>query len=555
MAMDFAEQVKAQVDIVRTVGEYVKLRRVGSRHVGLCPFHTEKSPSFGVNTAIGIYKCFGCGAAGDVIKFIQEIDNLTFWEALKSLAERNGIPIPQRREQPDSETRLRGAIYEMHETAAVLYAQNLFGPGGADAIQYLKKRGLNSSTAQQFLLGYSEPGWEGLVKRFSRQYSPEEMEKSGLFGKREDGSFYDFFRGRVMFPIHSESAKVIGFGGRALGADDQPKYMNSPDSPIYRKGQVLYNLHRAKDTIRRNDRSVLVEGYMDVIGVFAAGVYNVVASCGTALKSDQARMMKRHSESIIVNFDPDNAGAEATERSIQMLLDEGMHVRVLELDGGLDPDEFIAKYGPETYAARLERASNYFIWLADRARKKFGGQTAEAKMAGYEAMLAPAIRRISDKLGRAAVAAEVADYLGLDRGLVLSEIRKMPGDRRGQPVSAPASKSDMPVRERVLLRSLLQSAEVRAVLLPRLTEFGVTRTFVIWPVLGEIQKLYAEDPEFGYEALESVVTEEAKALLSSALFADHSPDVFTVEQAQGFLSRLEGEELQLGFREVQKAIK
>ncbi|MBC8165485.1 MAG: hypothetical protein H7Y20_06400 [Bryobacteraceae bacterium] len=180
-------------------------------------------------------------------------------------------------------------------------------------------------------------------------------------------------------------------------------------------------------------------------------------------------------------------------------------------------------------------------------------------MAGYEAMLAPAIRRISDKLGRAAVAAEVADYLGLDRGLVLSEIRKMPGDRRGQPVSGlasgPASKSEMPVRERVLLRSLLQSTEVRAVLLPRLTEFGVTRSFVIWPVLGEIQKLYAEDPEFGYEALESVVTEEAKALLSSALFADHSPDVFTVEQAQGFLSRLEGEELQLGFREVQKAIK
>src|SRR3954453_22523831 len=225
--MDFAEQVKAQVDIVQTVSEYgVRLRKMGARYTGLCPFHTEKTPSFNVNPSIGIYKCFGCGVGGDVINFVQQIETLTFWEALKAIAERNAIPIPQRRDRgPDPDTELRATLFEMYEQAALWFAQNLFGGPGAAARDYLAKRGLNGSVVQQFLMGYSESSWDALRRRFGSRYSPEQLEASGLFGKREDGGFYDKFRGRLMFPIHNESGKIIGFGGRALNTGDEPKYL------------------------------------------------------------------------------------------------------------------------------------------------------------------------------------------------------------------------------------------------------------------------------------------------------------------------------------------
>lgn len=549
--MDFAEQVKAQVDIVRTVREYVpNLRRAGTRWVGLCPFHTEKSPSFGVTPSLNIYKCFGCGAGGDVIKFVQEIEQLTFWEALKSLAERNGIPMPQRRERPDADTELRAAIFEMHEAAARIFHENLFGGPGADTREYLQRRGVTANVAQQFQLGYSEPGWDGLAKRFAGKYTPEQMEKSGLFGRREDGGFYDRFRGRLMFPIHNESGKVIAFGGRALRADDEPKYLNSPETSVYRKKTVLYNLHRAKETVRKEDRSILVEGYMDVIGVYAAGVKNVVATCGTALTFEQVRSIRRYSEHIVVNFDPDAAGANATERGLQPLIDEGMHVRVLELATGLDPDEFIRKNGADAYKTRLDRASGYFIWLADHAIRKFGYGSAEERMSGYKEILLPAIRHISDHLQRAAVAGEVAKHLGLDRNVVLAEFRKMPGQR---PENTNAAPEGAPLRERVLLRSIVLNREVRDLLLPRLQASPAARAFKIWHLLDTIFAIYEDDPGFSFETLQARAG-DGNVLLTSAVIADKSDEVFTPEQAMSFASRLEAEDLMLQYRDLQRRI-
>jgi DNA primase len=367
--MEFVDHLKSSVDIVRTVGEYVQLRKIGARYSGLCPFHTEKTPSFSVNPAHAYFICFGCGKKGDILDFIQEIENLTFFEALKLLAERNGIPMPARRERNDPETDLRAAIYELHEIAANAFQENLWAPAAGEAREYLRKRGLSQVIAEHFGLGLTDRSGEFLKKVRSR-FSADQLEASGLFGKREDGSLYERFRGRLMFPIHNESGKVIAFGGRAMRPDDEPKYLNSPETPIYKKKTVLYNLHRAKQAIRTHDRAVLVEGYMDVIGVYAAGVKQVVASCGTALTPEQVQAMKRQSVSVVVNFDPDTAGTNATEKSIAILLDQGMHVRVLELQGGLDPDEFIRQHGAETYSARLEQASGYFLWLADRARQK-----------------------------------------------------------------------------------------------------------------------------------------------------------------------------------------
>src|SRR5260370_2141799 len=335
--MDFAEQLKSSVDIVKTIGEYVRLKRTGAtgRYMGLCPFHTEKTPSFNVNSSMQRFKCFGCGLGGDVFNFIMEIERISFVEALKLLAERNGIAM--RGEYADPDSKLRGALMEMHEIAASTFQANLNGPNGVEARNYLAGRAVNSEQITEFGLGISDPGGQQLVRKFAERFPLEHLEQSGLVMKRQDGSgFFDRFRGRLMFPIHNESGKVIGFGGRALRSGDEPKYLNSPETSLYRKSYVLYNFHRAQDAIRQSAYSVLVEGYMDVIGVYSAGVRNVVASCGTALTNTQVRTLKRHPERIVVNFDPDPAGANAAERSIQMLLDENFRIQVFELEQELD---------------------------------------------------------------------------------------------------------------------------------------------------------------------------------------------------------------------------
>ncbi len=293
--MNFAEQLKNQLNIVDVIGQYVRLKRSGSAHryLGLCPFHSEKTPSFNVHGQSQFYKCFGCDAKGDVFTFVQEIESLTFPETLKTLAERYGIPMPQRSSSDDPESRRRDAILEMHEIAASLFQANLRGPGGAEARGYLSSRGVSSQAADEFRLGLSDVSGQQLTNRL-KKFGPDLLEASGLVGKRQDGSgFFDRFRARLMFPIHDESGKVIAFGGRALRPGDEPKYLNSPETKLYKKSTVLYNMHRAKIAARKRDRMVLVEGYMDVIGVYSAGIHEVVASCGTSLSTDQVRAIKR----------------------------------------------------------------------------------------------------------------------------------------------------------------------------------------------------------------------------------------------------------------------
>jgi DNA primase len=308
--VDFIEQLKSSIDIVQVIGERVRLRKSGpNRYTGLCPFHTEKTGSFTVHAAFQFYKCFGCGASGDVLKFVQEIEGISFYEALKLLADRHGIPMPKRAGYSDPDTRLRAAIYQMHEIAEQAFRNHLASPAGAEARAYLERRGVSREAIEQFGLGYPDRSGRHLLRILEQQKFPaDQLEASGLVSRRQDGSFYDRFRNRLMFPIHNETGKVIGFGGRALAADDEPKYLNSSETPIYKKSYVLYNLHRAKDEIRKSGRVVLVEGYMDVIGVFSSGVKEVVATCGTSLTSQQVQAMRRFSDRIVVNFDPDAAG-------------------------------------------------------------------------------------------------------------------------------------------------------------------------------------------------------------------------------------------------------
>jgi DNA primase len=515
----------------------VRLRKAGPRYVGLCPFHTEKTPSFSVHAVHQFYKCFGCGAGGDVLKFVMEVEGLTFYETLKLLAERNGIPMPKRAEYSDPETKLRAAVYRAHEIACQLYRKALAGGAGAEARAYLARRGVTQAVADEFELGYADT--TGPLTRLLEKegYTAEQLEASGLVITRTDGSgFFDRFRGRLMFPIHNESGKPIAFGGRALASGQEPKYLNSSETPIYRKSRVLYNLHRAKEGIRKGDRTVLVEGYMDVIGVWAAGVREVVASCGTALVADQVRSLRRHSEKIVVNFDPDQAGMKAAERSIQMLLEENMRVRVLQLEGGLDPDEFVQQKGAETYQTLVEKAPGYFTWLADRARSRFDTRTVEGRVAGLQFLL-PAIQKVSDKLERAAIADEVAGYLGIERGLVLDSFRKAATERREKSL-APAQDAVKPV-EKFLLSALLVSEEARRRVLPALKEFSIEQ-FSTRRIFEALAALEAAGP-FRFSDLEARLEEPDRELLTRIVFADKESEdgEFTLEQALESLRRIQ----------------
>lgn len=554
--LDFAAQVKASVDIVGLVGEYVRLRRVGATqsYTGLCPFHTEKTPSFRVHANHQFYKCFGCGQGGDVFKFVQEIERISFYESLKLLAERSGIPLPKRSEYVDADTKLRASIFMMHELAEQAFRGALVAQGGAEARSYLNRRGLKANEIEQFGLGYADRSGHFLVNLFQKhEFTTEQMEQSGLVMRREGGGWFDRFRNRLMFPIHNESGKVIGFGGRALTENDQPKYMNSPETPIYRKSYVLYNLHRAKEGIRKQDRVVLVEGYMDVIGVYAAGVKEVVASCGTALTTQQVQTMKRHSGRIVVNFDPDTAGANATEKSLQILLDEGMHIRVLELDGGLDPDEFCKERGAAAYDAALSGAKNYFYWLADRARSKYDMRSAEGRVAAFQFLL-PSIQRLTDKLERSAVAGDVAGYLGVESGLVLENFRQAATDRREKTLSAPAE----PIRhdEKILLNLFLHSEEAREQLIPELRMLEAIERFATVRIFKALFSLHDAGAPFGVAELDARLEEADRSRLASIVLGDETKEEdFSLQLGVACLEKLQRQTLETQILAIKASIK
>jgi DNA primase len=536
--MDFAEQVKSSVDIVKTIEHYARLKRGSAgRYVGLCPFHTEKTPSFNVNATLQRYKCWGCGVSGDVLQFVMDMERISFFEALKLLAERNGIAMPQR-EYSDPESRLRGALYEMHEIAARVFQNNLNSAAGAQARQYLASRGVSPEHIAEFGLGLSEASGQQLIRQFEPRFSAEQLDQSGLVAKRQDSpGYYDRFRGRLMFPIHNPSGKIIAFGGRALRPDDNPKYLNSPETPLYRKSYVLYNLHRAKEAVRTSDYAVLVEGYMDVIGVYSARVHNVVASCGTALTNAQVRLLKGHSQRIVVNFDPDNAGATAAQKSIQMLLDEGLQVRVLALGGGLDPDEFVKTSGAEAYREHLEKAPAYFHWLADRARAKFDLRTVEGRMQGFK-FLEPAIQHIPDRIERFAVANDVADYLGLDQKLVREHFSQ--GSKESNTVPR---RPEAPPVERLLLHSLLGSQQARSLAIPELRGLPAIDRFVAKEIFQALFSIHSDETPFRFADLEGRLSEAGRDLLSSIIFADEVlEEEKAAEQAMACLRSLKSQD-------------
>jgi DNA primase len=537
--MDFAQQVKASVDIVSVVREHVRIKKQGAnRWVGLCPFHSEKTPSFSVHETHQIFKCFGCGKSGDVFSFLMEMQGLTFYESLTSLAQQHGIPIPRRGsgEQADAESKLRAALYRMHELAQQYFQSELQSPRGTAARGYLEQRGLTVEAIAKFGLGYAPAAGNGLLSRLQREGIPaEQIEASGLVGARREGpGFYDRFRDRLMFPIAGDGGRLIAFAGRALQADQQAKYLNSPETPIYKKSGVLYNFHAAKQAMRQHHRVVLVEGYMDVIGVAGAGIAEVVASCGTALTSQQARMIHPHAETVIVNFDADQAGQDATERSIQVLLQEDLKVRVLALPDGKDPDEFCKRHGADEYRRLLDSAPDYFIWLADRARTRFDMHTGEGRLEAFK-FLVPAIHLLPDKIRRAALADELASYLRLEnRNLALEQIRRAAVERRQAPASDSLPDDSFSKAEKLLIRLLFESAPARKEMLQGILETAGQQQLPSAPIFDAVNAVESEDGEFQFSAVEGRLEERHRLALARILFEKDQPTCSIEEGTQAY---------------------
>jgi len=459
---DFAQTVKQQADIVKVIEGYIRLRNAGAqRFKGLCPFHKEKTPSFNVNGGSQqFFYCFGCQASGDVFSFVAKIENVSFPEAVKIVAAKCGIPLPKREySSPEeaAEARRRRTLLELHEAATAWFEEQLSGPEGAVAREYLAGRGLTPEGIKAFRIGYSPDSFNALRDRLIGMADNETLRASGLFSSKEQGDgtlgpIYDRFRKRVMFPIANESGRVIAFTARTLESGDKagPKYVNSPETPLYSKGQILFNLDKAKAAIRQAGFALLVEGQMDCISVFLRGIQNVIATSGTAFTEMQVALLRRHTSNVVVNFDPDAAGANAAEKSISLLTEEGFTLKLVTLDDGLDPDRYIRERGVKAYTAAIRGARRQSDYLIERARTAFPGASAEAKVKAMNFLL-PHIRRMPEKLARDQFAADAAQKLGIDSAVLREELRQAALRRRDHIEVRATTLTEV---ERVLLRAL-----------------------------------------------------------------------------------------------------
>jgi len=459
-----AERVKQQADIVRVVGEYVRLKKTGKDFSGLCPFHQEKTPSFTVSPIKQIFYCFGCGKGGDIFNFVMEMERCEFPDALRLVAEKCGISIPKPKPSSPAErtqSSVRATLVEMHREAQTLFVNQLQTTAeGKLARAYLEDRGMDQATIDRFGIGYAPSGGDSLLRHLKGRYAEKLLAESGLVSREQNGSrLFDRFRRRITFPIGNESGKIVAFGCRALG-DDQPKYLNSPETPIYSKSNVLYHLDRAKEALRRSDFAVLVEGYMDAIAVARAGISNVVASCGTSLAEPQIKLLGRFTKRVIVNYDPDTAGQAATERSIAILLEQDFEVRVLALPGKADPDKFIREQGADAYIKLIKESPPYVDYLIARARQ-MDMTTAEGKLRAVNFLL-PYVQKIPNRILRSEWATRIAQQLRLDEPVLRAALSKAAAERRSE-VKTQAelvSRAAKPV-ERRLIQMLADSEGFR----------------------------------------------------------------------------------------------
>ncbi|MBZ5665759.1 MAG: toprim domain-containing protein [Acidobacteriia bacterium] len=592
---NFKESLKQQADIVRIVGDYVRLKKSGAQNFsGLCPFHAEKTPSFSVHATRQFFHCFGCGQSGDVFTFVQKVENITFPEAVRLIAQKLGVPMPKvtfssPAEARDAQTRM--ALLDVHVRATQFFQDCLKRPEGATAREYLKGRGLDDEIITRFRIGYAPDSGFLLRDALRKEFDEELLRESGLFSWKESSpandeqrtansasskpaasgqqpaAMYSKFRNRVMFPICNDQGKVIAFTGRTLSTDEKagPKYLNSPETPIYSKSRVLFNLDNAKEAIRKLEYSILVEGQMDCISVYAAGFHNVIASSGTAFTEIQAKLLGRFSKNVVVNFDPDAAGARATERTLGLLVEEEFNIKIVRLDTGFDPDLFIRRKGKDAYGSAIKASQRYFDYLIDEARAQFPPRSSENKIKAINYLI-PHIQRVPNRLVRDGLANDIAQKLEIDSKVMRQEMKSVVANRSATHVTVPAE-TQITGAERVLIRALASATQMQS---------GVTRSTAREGTDEEFdparQAQFALQSEHLYEGLasQSLIealleagtdtadvmalpkTEEDRRLLASILMTEE--EELTPETVEGAVRALRRIYLRRRLEEVQRAL-
>ena len=526
---NFAETVRNSADIIRVVSDYVSLKGSGNAFKGLCPFHSEKTPSFSVHREKQIFHCFGCGVGGDVFSFVMEAEKVSFPESVRIVAEKCGIPIPTKPGLDDKKSEERKQLFETYEQASAYFRRMLSSEEASAARQVVEKRQVQPAFAERFRLGYAPSS--GLMAHL-RLNDPV---GSGLFVKNDRGEVYERFRRRLMFPIWNERGKTIAFGGRALAADAQPKYLNSAESPLYSKSNVLYALHLARDAAQKAGRLVVVEGYFDCLSLHQAGIENVVASCGTSLTQQQVALMARYVPEIVMNYDPDSAGQNAMRRSLDLLLAKGLRIRILKLAGGLDPDDFVRREGGDVYRRLLATAPYFWEYLIAEAGRLHDLNDPAMKANAVNDVMQYVVK-IQDRVEQLEVARAVAAAFKVPESIIFAQLKISP--RR--PDIAPAARTaamvapprTLKMAEKQLIQALLQDAKLATALEPLL---GSELLAGVWsgPVIEKLVKDPAQNVEM---ALQSVQDEDLKREVRAAVLEPFGP--ISEEQALASVKRL-----------------
>lgn len=537
---NFSDTVRDSADLTQVISDYVALKGAGNTLKGLCPFHTEKTPSFTVHRDKQFFYCHGCKVGGDVFKFVMLADRVTFPEAVRIVAEKCGIPIPAETGLVDEKADQRRELLDLHEKAATYFRRMLSSDEAGPAREVLEKRKINAEFAERFGVGYAPHA--GLLNHLN----PKDPVASGLFVKNERGEVYDRFRRRLMFPIWSDRGKVIAFGGRGLG-DAQPKYLNSAESALYTKSYVLYGLHLARAAAQKAGRMVVVEGYFDCLSLHQRGIENVVASCGTSLTSHQVGLAARYVPEVVMNYDPDAAGQIAMRRSIELLLAKNLRVRILKLPQGLDPDDFVRQEGGEVYSRLLQAAPYFWQYLLAEAGKNFDLDDPAMKGAAVRDVL-ESVSKIQDGVERLEVAKAVAEAFKVPETLVLERLKLTARRPDLEPLTrqkVAAASRKLLEAEKQLIQALIQKNQSVAEAIQPIRNDEFWREVWSWPVVIRLLDT-AGDVE---KALSGLEDEQLASEVWAA--ASETPGTLTTEYAMSSIYKLYDEHLEKRQREIQ----
>jgi DNA primase len=553
----FVEEVRQVADIVRVVSEHVTLKKAGSSWKGLCPFHQEKTPSFNVRQEPAVFHCFGCGEGGDVFKFLMLREKMSFPEAVETLARRFGLAVPERGGAPGPDRREREEMLALVEAAAAHFERTLWTAPGQRAREYLLGRGFRKETLERIRAGAARDSWDDLLGALRGRFAPVALERAGLVLARQGREgHYDRFRNRAVFPILSEAGKVVAFGARSLDGSD-PKYLNSPETPVYHKGRVLYGLAGAREAVRREGRAVLMEGYLDVARALEAGIEEAVATCGTALTGAHARLLRRFADTVCVSFDQDEAGKRAAGKSLETLLEEGLRVRVVELPEDHDPDSFLKAEGGDAYRRRIEEAPEALEWLMRRAEREHDVSSPAGK-AGFLTALMPALVRIQNAVERSAWLSRAVERGGLDDAAAREELRRaLSGRGTGAAAVEAAARREAPAAtrlltaERWLIALVVQGAEGVDEALAELGEADIDG-LASAPLLRAAKAVWRRGGKVTLPALAAEVEDEgARRLLSEIAVVGVPAEALSARECVREIRRLP---LRARMAEIQKSL-